>query len=78
MNSQLFENLKDMTADIPKGIQLDAFLTRRTHYCPSDTNAIQQKNLIFWKLLIFELLYLWNALPSCSDENIKIIIQGEF
>lgn len=76
-NYNSFDDLKEVAADIPKAIQLEEFLTRRMQFCPSDSNLAKEKKIIFWKLFVFEMLYLWNALPSCSNENITLIINGE-
>lgn len=67
---------KELIKFIPKGTQLDVFLTRRLNIFLTDDLNNHKRNDLFYKMLIYELLYLWNALPSCSDENIDKIIQG--
>lgn len=51
--------------------QLEVFITRRT---------VQLGPVSYTttgcKLLAFELLFLWNALPSCSAQQLQQIIQG--
>lgn len=62
---------------IPKGTQLDVFLTRRLNiFVTDDFNVKQRGSDLFYKMLIYELLYLWNTLPSCSSTNIDRIIDG--
>lgn len=67
--------LKKLVAQIPKGTQLDAFLARRYNICIRDV-AVPEKTSFFWKMLVYELLYLWNTMPSCSNESISTILNG--
>lgn len=55
---------------------MDEFLSRRSKCFPSDFDEMSALPSIFWKLLVYEMLYLWNALPSCSLENIEKIKLG--
>ncbi|KAF5280249.1 hypothetical protein FQA39_LY18072 [Lamprigera yunnana] len=76
-SSKIWEKMREVRKlfnSSPKNNQLDIFLMRRLSYCPSDVEDVQQKNSRFWALLVYELLYLWNTLPSCSYENIQHII----
>ncbi|KAJ8986120.1 hypothetical protein NQ317_005590 [Molorchus minor] len=75
LNLCLFEDLRNGVLGVPKGTQLEEFLSRRARRCPSNLNEIRNKTVLYWKLLVFEMLYLWNALPSCSRANITLIIK---
>lgn len=66
--------LKKLMTQIPKGTQLDAFLVRRYDICIR--NAADSKKTFFWKMLVYEMLYLWNTMPSCSSESITVILNG--
>ncbi|XP_074035957.1 tetratricopeptide repeat protein 39C isoform X1 [Leptinotarsa decemlineata] len=71
--SSIFEDFKAFGVGILKGTPLDQFLTKRYKFCPSDLELAEKKKVIFWKLLIFEMLYLWNALPNCDSLTIDVI-----
>lgn len=49
---------------------LELFILRRTSLPPG---SLSQHGC---KLLAFELLFLWNALPSCSKQHMDSIVQG--
>ncbi|KAJ8923161.1 hypothetical protein NQ315_001715 [Exocentrus adspersus] len=72
--SSTYTEMKDYIKRIPKATQLDEFLNRRSKYFPENLEEIKSRGIVYWKLLVFEMLYLWNALPSCSTENISRII----
>ncbi|CAH1984671.1 unnamed protein product [Acanthoscelides obtectus] len=71
---QLFKDISQMTLIMPKGTQLDEFLARRAKRCPATIETVIAKKPVYWRLLVFEMLYLWNAIPSCNNENISTII----
>lgn len=68
------DELRNIFQTVPKGTQLDEFLNRRYKICPLDGDVLKNLNFLYWRLLVYELLYLWNTLPSCTNENIEIII----
>ncbi|XP_044253016.1 tetratricopeptide repeat protein 39C-like isoform X3 [Tribolium madens] len=75
-NSTNLTNIKEIKTGVTlgtKGNQLDEFLSRRAKCCPSDDDELSILPPIFWKLLVYEMLYLWNALPSCLPQNIEQI-----
>lgn len=72
-----FEEFTTFTGQMPKGIQLDEFLSKRSKRCAAKYENVKQNKQIFWKLLIFEMLYLWNALPSCDGDHISKIMAGK-
>ncbi|KAL3272441.1 hypothetical protein HHI36_013921 [Cryptolaemus montrouzieri] len=53
--------------------QLDEFLIKRTDCFPKSDDVATFPNR-FWRLFVYEMLYLWNALASCTKENIARII----
>ncbi|XP_022916646.1 tetratricopeptide repeat protein 39C-like isoform X4 [Onthophagus taurus] len=67
--------LRNVFPPVVKGTQLDEFLTRRYRICPLEQEVLKELNFVFWKILTYELLYLWNTLPSCNHQNINRIIQ---
>ncbi|XP_017785023.1 PREDICTED: tetratricopeptide repeat protein 39C-like isoform X2 [Nicrophorus vespilloides] len=69
-----FEDLKGMFTVSPKGSQLDEYLGRRYKCCPIEEELFYAKSSLFWKLLVYELLYLWNSLPSCNVDSLKTVI----
>lgn len=60
-----------------KDTQLTGFLSRRSNLYPKTVDDPRLKEVMYWKLLIYEVLYLWNALPSCNGDNLKKIITGK-
>ncbi|KAJ8957402.1 hypothetical protein NQ318_004882 [Aromia moschata] len=71
----LFEDLRNGIIGVPKGTQLEEFLSRRAKCCPTSAEEMKKKTPVYWRLLVFEMLYLWNALPSCSRENTQKIVR---
>ncbi|XP_067006614.2 tetratricopeptide repeat protein 39C [Anabrus simplex] len=57
-----------------RSTQLEAFILRRTScFMGGQRSAIFDK--AYCRLLAFELLFLWNALPSCSVEDINHLLE---
>ncbi|CAL1687001.1 unnamed protein product [Lasius platythorax] len=53
--------------------QLGAFILRRVpKLVEKDTG--RPYTILYYKLLVYELLYLWNAMPSCSIESLRGIL----
>ncbi|XP_066253168.1 uncharacterized protein [Euwallacea similis] len=72
-NYAIFDELRKMSGSSRSG-QLDEFLTRRLKCCPKDSEDAKNFSDVFFKLFVFEMLYLWNALASCSLENIEVVV----
>ncbi|CAH1116013.1 unnamed protein product [Phaedon cochleariae] len=70
----LIEDMATLLKSLPKGTQLEEFLMKRNN-CLIDLETAKTKATVFWKLLVFEMLYLWNALPSCRMSVIDGIIR---
>jgi len=58
-----------------RSTQLDTFILRRIDRFPEERDS---KNFdeAYCRLLAFELLFLWNALPSCSIQHINNLLEG--
>lgn len=41
---------------------------------PGDEECLKLVNKIYWKLLVYEMLFFWNALSSCSSTSLQAII----
>ncbi|XP_032672032.1 tetratricopeptide repeat protein 39C-like [Odontomachus brunneus] len=53
--------------------QLGAFILRRVpKLIDKDTGS--PYTILYYRLLVYELLYLWNAMPSCSAESLRGIL----
>ncbi|XP_076270609.1 tetratricopeptide repeat protein 39C-like isoform X2 [Rhynchophorus ferrugineus] len=69
----LFDDLQSCSGGT-RGGQLDEFLNRRFECCPKDAESAKRFSTVYFKLLVFEMLYLWNALASCTRANIEKIV----
>ena len=58
-----------------KESQIEKYILRRTRKFPVDTNETGKFETIYWKYLVYEMLFMWNAMTSCSVESIKEIVQ---
>ncbi|XP_012145321.1 tetratricopeptide repeat protein 39C-like [Megachile rotundata] len=56
-----------------KETQLGLFVMRRTPKLLNQETG-QPYAVLYYRLLIYELLYLWNAMPSCSAESLRGIV----
>jgi len=55
--------------------QLGAFILRRVPKL-IDKDTGRPYAVLYYRLLVYELLYLWNAMPSCSSESLRGIMWG--
>ncbi|XP_043513139.1 SUN domain-containing protein 3-like, partial [Frieseomelitta varia] len=58
-----------------KETQLGLFVLRRTPKL-LDQETGQPYTVLYYRLLVYELLYLWNAMPSCSVDSLQGILLG--
>ncbi|XP_076756953.1 tetratricopeptide repeat protein 39C-like [Xylocopa sonorina] len=58
---------------ISKETQLGLFILRRIPKL-LDSKTGQPYTVLYYRLLVYELLYLWNAMPSCSAESLRGIL----
>lgn len=59
--------------------QISTFVEHRVKIFPSgddDNFSGQQKPPLYWKLLVYEVLFLWCALSNVAEEDLKVIIAG--
>lgn len=50
---------------------IEKFLANRCQYAIPD----DARNPVFWKLLCYEIMYLWNLLGSCSAATLGVIVE---
>lgn len=72
-NVNTLNQMKSVYENSPKLNQLGMFLSKRFALCPT-ADKTKLNDRTFWMFLIYDILYLWNALPSCSFANIRRII----
>jgi hypothetical protein len=58
-----------------RNTQLETFILRRVNRFPAEQDN-EHFDKAYYRLLAFELLFLWNALPSCSVQHIHNILEG--
>ncbi|XP_043790093.1 tetratricopeptide repeat protein 39C-like [Apis laboriosa] len=58
-----------------KETQLGLFVLRRIPKL-LDQETGQPYTILYYRLLVYELLYLWNAMPSCSIDSLQGILLG--
>lgn len=51
---------------------IEKFLTNRCNFTIPD----DERDPVFWKLLCFEIMYLWNLLGNCSSATVESIIEN--
>lgn len=49
---------------------IEKFLMNRCNYAIPD----DERDLVYWKLLCYEIMYLWNLLGTCSTATLEMII----
>ncbi|XP_014476192.1 PREDICTED: tetratricopeptide repeat protein 39C-like [Dinoponera quadriceps] len=54
--------------------QLGAFILRRVPKLVDKDTGGNPYTVLYYRLLVYELLYLWNAMPSCSVESLQGIL----
>ncbi|KAK9881285.1 hypothetical protein WA026_015407 [Henosepilachna vigintioctopunctata] len=72
-----YSELEELIVNIrmsTKGNNLDEFLIRRV-ICFPGRDEFSLFPTTFWKLFVYEMLYLWNSLASCTKENLLAIIK---
>ena len=84
------QNALTLAQEIPKlveessgSVQIETFISRRIRKFPITDSKVKNKGkieLVFDKLtcelFILELLYFWNALPSCDTSELYRIVEG--
>lgn len=61
--------------------QIDQFITKRVELFPDNDQELQSVDPVFWRFLVYELLFLWNTIDSCSpvvlEQIVKDCVQNE-
>ncbi|XP_078044032.1 tetratricopeptide repeat protein 39C [Augochlora pura] len=55
--------------------QLGLFIQRRATKL-EDQETGQPYTVLYYRLLVYELLYLWNAMPSCTSDSLRRVLLG--
>ncbi|XP_015590693.1 tetratricopeptide repeat protein 39C isoform X2 [Cephus cinctus] len=69
----IYRELTNLIARTSMDTQLGLFVCRRVPKLV-DRNTGQPHLISYYKLLVYELLYLWNAIPSCTTEALENIL----
>lgn len=54
--------------------QIDQFIGKRVDLFPDTEAQMQSLNPVFWRFLVYELLFLWNTLDTCSPATLDQIV----
>ncbi|XP_053658534.1 tetratricopeptide repeat protein 39C-like [Anopheles marshallii] len=59
-----------------KDSQIERYIFRRSLKLPRAESGEQPKyrSSLYWKYLVFEMLFLWNTLSSCSEEQLESMV----
>ncbi|XP_043686843.1 tetratricopeptide repeat protein 39C-like [Vespula pensylvanica] len=69
----MYRKIVQFVAGTTKETQLGLFILRRAPKLV-DQDTGRAYTILYYKLLVYELLYLWNAMPSCSIEALRRIL----
>lgn len=69
----MYRKIIQLVAGTTKETQLGLFILRRAPKLV-DQDTGRGYTILYYKLLVYELLYLWNAMPSCSIEALRRIL----
>ncbi|XP_062554338.1 tetratricopeptide repeat protein 39C-like [Armigeres subalbatus] len=58
-----------------KESQIEKYIFRRCQKLPHTDTETEKYNCSYWRLLVYEILFMWNALSSCSEESLNAIIE---
>lgn len=67
-----------LVAATSKESQLGIFILRRAPKLVDVNTGQPFNNTVYYKFLVYELLYLWNAMPSCSTESLQRMLAGRW
>ncbi|XP_058822433.1 tetratricopeptide repeat protein 39C-like [Topomyia yanbarensis] len=63
-----------LTRSSQKESQIEKYIFRRCQKIPLDETEVKKYDCLYWKLLVYEMLFMWNALNSCSEMTLTAII----
>lgn len=74
------EYVLDQTPSNPNAVylqdsQIEKYILRRVSKLPCEDTETEKFEQIYWKYLVYEMLVMWNALTSCSEESLKLIME---
>lgn len=55
--------------------QIEKYILRRVSKLPIEECEREKFEQIYWKYLVYEMLVMWNAINSCSEETLKVIME---
>ncbi|XP_062712967.1 tetratricopeptide repeat protein 39C-like [Aedes albopictus] len=58
-----------------KESQIEKYIYRRCQKLPKADTESEKFDCGYWRLLVYEMLFMWNALSSCSEETLNVIIE---
>jgi hypothetical protein len=73
--TQEVPGLSSSSSSQQRSTQLETFILRRTNRFAGERDS-ENFDQAYCRLLAFELLFLWNALPSCSVQHIHSLLEG--
>lgn len=70
-----YKQIMIMIDNTTKITQLDTFVSRRATKLIDQNECVHSP--VYYKMLVYEILYLWNAMSSCCTEALQEIITGK-
>ncbi|XP_021705414.1 tetratricopeptide repeat protein 39C [Aedes aegypti] len=58
-----------------KESQIEKYIYRRCQKLPKSETETEKFDCGYWRLLVYEMLFMWNALSSCSEETLSEVIE---
>ncbi|XP_055607768.1 tetratricopeptide repeat protein 39C-like [Uranotaenia lowii] len=58
-----------------KESQIEKYITRRCFKIPASEEEQQKFDTLYWRLLVYEMLFMWNALSSCDQATLEAIVE---
>lgn len=55
--------------------QIEKYILRRVNKLPCEDTETEKFEVVYWKFLVYEMLVMWNALSSCSEEIVRGIME---
>lgn len=68
------ECIESVVTSPQKDSQIDQFIRQRVDLLPDTEEGMQRLDGIFFRFLVYELLFLWNTLDQCSAETLDRMI----
>jgi len=65
----------DQSPNVLQDSQIEKFILRRISKLPCEDTETEKFDQLYWKYLVYEMLVMWNALNSCSEELLKQVME---